>query len=147
MESTTLNQPNSAFENTCLWGDKLLFPHLRQHLLYNLTSGLLLITLPLTHTKLSVPSPVLSAFSLHFFLPSPVLTQPFHLSQNREWFETSNQAKCILFRVWAKDKGLKLGFGQWGQKSYGKMSFIVKVKQLFTWNDHNIVNRLYPNTK
>ena len=81
-----------------------------------------------THTKLSVPSPLLSVFSLHFFLPSPFLPQLFYLSQNREWFETSNQAKHMLFRVWAKDKGLKLGFRQWGQKSYGKISFIVKVK-------------------
>ena len=92
MQSTTLNQPNSAFENTCLWGNKVLFPHLKQHLLYNVASGLFLITPPLTYTKLSVPSPLLSAFSLHFFLPSPVLPQLFHPSQNREWFETSSQA-------------------------------------------------------
>ena len=81
------------------------------------------------HTlSFQVPSSLLSPFSLHFFSTLSSPTTAIFPKQNREWFETGSQAKSLLFRVWAKDKGLKLGFRQWGQKSYGKMRYILKVK-------------------
>lgn len=112
MESTNFNQPHSAFGKGRILGESVLFSGLEQDLLYNLAFGLFLIALPLIYTKLS--GPIISAVSVFsaFFSTLSSPTAAIFPKQNREWFETGSRAKSLLFRLWAKDEGLKLGFRQ-----------------------------------
>lgn len=105
MESTTLNLPHSACGRVNVL-EKMLSSGPEQHLLYQLVSRFLLISLLLTYSKIS--GPIISAVFIFsaFFLTFSCANSYFPKTK-WEWFATGSQVKSLLVRVWANEESLK----------------------------------------